>query len=182
MPDYINIENIFMVVAVFSTIFYIIKMCLFIFTGGDMEVHSDFTSLCDTDPSFSFFSIQSILAFLMGFGWVGLSLLVQFKASIIISIIAALIIGLLFMFLSAYLMFLIKKLDSKNKIDIKDFEGTEGRAYTAFKAHSEGQIEVTINNKLSVIKAFNMTDNEIQAFEPIKIEKAEDNKIYIVKI
>lgn len=182
MEEYLKLENIFLYIAAFSTLFYIIKLCLFMFTGGDVEVHTDFTSLCDTDISFNFLSIQSILAFLMGFGWVGLAMLTQFQFDMIISLVAAFLFGLLFMFLSAYLMFLIKKLDKNVKIDMQDFVGTTGRAYTAFKPHSKGQIEITINDQLSVIDAVNMTDEDINAFMSIKIEKVEDNVIYIVKI
>ena len=139
-------------------------------------------SLSDTDVSFDFISIQSILAFLMGFGWVGLACFVQFKLSTLISFIAAFVLGLIFMFLSAYLMFLIKKLDKRVKINLEDFVGTVGRAYTAFKPQGEGQIEITINEQLSVIEAFNMTDEEIHAFMPVKIEKVENNKIFIVRV
>ncbi len=182
MPEFMNITNIFLAVGVFATVFYIIKMCLFLFTGGDVEVHTDFTSICETDVSFDFLSIQSILAFMMGFGWVGLAAVSQFKLSIPISIISAVVFGLIFMFLSAYLMFLIKKLDKREKIDLQDFVGTVGRAYTAFKPQGQGQIEITINDQLSVVDAINMTDEEIHAFMSVKIEKVEDNKIYIVRV
>lgn len=182
MPDYLTLENIFLVLAVFSTIFYIIKMCLFLFLGGDVEVHADFDTLTDCDPSFSFFSVQSVLAFFMGFGWVGLAALTQFKTGNLISLAAAFVVGLIFMFVSAWLMFMIKKLDKNVKIDLNDYVGTVGRAYTAFKPNSSGQIEITINDKLSVLDAVNLSDEEINAFMPVKIEKYENNTIYIIKV
>lgn len=182
MPDYITLENIFLVLAVFSTIFYIIKMCLFLFFGGDVEVHADFETLTDCDPSFSFFSIQSILAFFMGFGWTGLSALTQLKTGNIIAFVAAFVVGLIFMSVSAWLMFMIKKLDKNVKIDLSKYVGTAGRAYTAFKPNSKGQIEITINDKLSVLDAVNLSDEEVNAFAPIKIEKYENNTIYITKV
>ena len=182
MPEFMNITNRFLAVGIFATVFYILKICLFLFTGGDVEVHSDFTSLSDTDTSFDFISIQSILAFLMGFGWAGLACYTQFNLGTVISCIFAFTFGLIFMFLSAYLMFLIKKLDKKEKIDLQNFVGTVGRAYTSFKPQSQGQIEITLNEQLTVVDAFNMTDEEINAFMPVKIEKIEDNKIYIVRV
>ncbi len=180
MPEYLTMENVFLVLAVFSTIFYIIKMCLFLFLGGDMEVHADFDSMTDCDTSFSFLSVQSILAFFMGFGWVGLTFLTQLKTAAWIAFVAAFIIGVIFMFVSAWLMFMVKKLDKNVKIDMKDYVGTVGRAYSAFKANGKGQIEITINGKLSVIDAVNLTDAEIPAFGAVKIEKFENNIIYIV--
>lgn len=182
MPDYITLENIFLVLAVFSTIFYIIKMCLFLFLGGDVEVHTDFETLTDCDPSFNFFSIQSILAFFMGFGWVGLTFLTQMETSSWIAFTAAFVVGVIFMFISAWLMFMIKRLDKNVKIDMNDYVGTVGRAYTSFKPNSSGQIEITINDQLSVLNAVNCSDEEINAFMPVKIEKYENNTIYIIKV
>ncbi len=182
MSEYLNLQNIFLVISLSSTIFYIVKMCLFLFLGGDVEVEADFDSLTDTDPSFSFFSIQSMLAFFMGFGWVGLAALTQFNAGVFVSLICAFIVGVLFMFLSAWLMLMIKKLDKRIVVDLNTAVGTTGKAYTSFKPKSEGQIEIVINNKLDILRAINMTDEEIEAFSQIKVEKFEDNKLYIAKI
>ena len=41
MPEFMNITNMFLAVGIFATVFYILKICLFLFTGGDVEVHSD---------------------------------------------------------------------------------------------------------------------------------------------
>mgnify|MGYP000244044283 FL=1 len=182
MPEFLNITNLYLYVGAFATVLYILKLIIYLFTGGDAEVHADFDSLTDVDTSFNFLSVQSILAFLMGFGWVGLASIVQFKTSVILSVVLAVIIGLIFMFLSAYLMFLIKKLDKRVQINLDDFVGTVGRAYTAFKPNAEGQIEITLNEQLSVLSAVNLSDEEINAFMPVKIAKVEDNKIYIIKI
>ena len=179
MPEFLNITNLYLYVGAFATVLYILKLIIYLFTGGDAEVHADFDSLTDVDTSFNFLSVQSILAFLMG---VGLASIVQFKTSVILSVVLAVIIGLIFMFLSAYLMFLIKKLDKRVQINLDDFVGTVGRAYTAFKPNAEGQIEITLNEQLSVLSAVNLSDEEINAFMPVKIAKVEDNKIYIIKI
>lgn len=182
MSEYLNLQNVFLVISLFSTIFYIVKMCLFLFLGGDIEVEADFDSLTDTDPSFSFFSIQSMLAFFMGFGWVGLAALTQFDVGVLVSLVCAFLVGVLFMFLSAWLMLMIKKLDKRIVVDFNTVVGTVGKAYTSFNPKSEGQIEIVVNNKLDIWKAVNLTDEKIEAFAQIKVEKVEDNKLYIVKI
>lgn len=182
MSEYLNLQNVFLVISLFSTIFYIVKMCLFLFLGGDIEVEADFDSLTDTDPSFSFFSIQSMLAFFMGFGWVGLAALTQFDVGVLVSLVCAFLVGVFFMFLSAWLMLMIKKLDKRIVVDLNTVVGTVGKAYTSFNPKSEGQIEIVVNNKLDIWKAVNLTDEKIEAFAQIKVEKVEDNKLYIVKI
>ena len=181
MPEYINLENIFLVVSVFSTIFYILKMLIFLFIGGDMEVQADFDTLCDADPSFNFLSVQSVLAFFMGFGWFGLTALTQLKAGVVLSFVLALIFGLFIMFISAWLMFLVNKLNKRVVINLEECVGTVGKAYTDLNPHSEGQIEITINNKLEIMNALNITDEKIDAFTQVKVEKVENNILYVVK-
>lgn len=182
MPEQLTIQNVFLVISLFSTVFYILKLCLFMFVGGDVEVDADFDSIHDVDPSFSFFSVQSMLAFFMGFGWVGLAMLTQLNAGTLLSVASAFVVGIIFMFVSAWLMFLIRKLDKRIVIDLNECVGKIAKAYTAFNPQSEGQVEITINNKLDILKAVNMTDEKIDAFSQVRVEKVEDNKLYIVKI
>lgn len=182
MANYLNLQTIFAVFGVFATILFILKLLIFMFTGGDMEVHSDFESMSDTDTSFSFLSVQSILAFFMGFGWAGLAALTQLKLGNVLSVVLSIAVGAVFMFFSAYLMFMVKKLDKNIKVDLNECIGREGKAYTEIQPKSEGRIEIIINSKLEIVNAINLTDDVIPAFAQIKVEKIENNKLYIVKI
>ena len=87
--------------------------------GGDIEVDADFDSITEVETSFTFLSVQSVLAFLMGFGWCGISAMIQFKLPWVITMFIAFIAGMLCMFVSAYLMFSIKKLNKKVIIELK---------------------------------------------------------------
>ena len=91
-------QQVFYNIAVFSTIFFVIKLIIFMMFGGDTEVSADFNTEFDSDPSFNFISVQSILAFLMGFGWMGYAAIVQFAWSNLYAVISAIIVGLIFMF------------------------------------------------------------------------------------
>ena len=110
-----SVWKIYYYIALFSTILFVLKLVLFATVGGDTEVAADFNSEVDTDCSFNFISIQSVIAFFMGFGWMGYSALKQFELSQLISFGAAFGVGIIFMFLTAYLMFLVK-----NKVNIWD--------------------------------------------------------------
>lgn len=182
MNEIFNLQNIFLVISIFSTFLYILKMIIFLFTGGDAEVDADFNTAIETDTSFTFLSIQSLLAFFMGFGWSGLAALIQFKTTTTIALIAAFIIGAVFMYASAYLMFCIKKLNKVVVKDINTLVNKQGRTYTSFPPKGEGQIEIDFNNKLSILQAINLSDEKLDSFIQIKVEKIENNKIYIVKV
>ena len=177
-----HLQSVYLLVAFASTAFYVLKLIIFSICGGDTEVSTDFTTACETDISFNFLTIESILAFLMGFGWLGLAALTQWHTSILMSLIIAVTTGIIFMFTSAYLMFCVKKLDKKIKVNLENYIGKTGRAYTRFNPKSEGQIEIEINKQLKVINAINNSEEEIKSFEQIKIDKVEGNIIYITKI
>lgn len=179
--DFLNLYNVFAAVSIFSTVFYIIKLALFIFIGGDSEVDANFDAVTETETSFSFLSVQSILAFFMGFGWSGLAAITQFEAEAKTALLIAIVIGLAFMYTSAYLMFSIKKLNKRIKIDYTQLTGKSGKTYTSIEPHSEGQIEISLNNKLSIINAINADNEKIEAFSLIKVIKVENNNIYITK-
>lgn len=182
MNEVLTIQNVFIFISIFSTVLYILKTVIFMATGGDTEVNADFDTMTDTDASFSFLSVQSLLAFFMGFGWSGLAAIQQFNATKSIAIIVAFVIGLIFMYMSAYLMCSIKKLNKTIKKDINELVNKQGRTYTSFPPKGEGQIEIVYNNKLSILDALNSSDEKIDSFTQIKVEKTENNKIYIVKI
>lgn len=169
-------------IAVFATLLFTVKLAFFmIFGGGGSEVSADFNTETDTDTSFNFISVQTLLAFLMGFGWMGYAALQQFGMSQISSVIISFIVGLIFMFLAAGLMFWVKKLEKKVVKDINTALNKNGKAYTKFEPNGTGKIEIEINEQLMVIDAINNTDAEINSFEPIKVIKIENNTLYIEK-
>ncbi len=179
--DMQQICQIYYYLAVFSTIIFAIKLAIFTFAGADTEVVADFNTEIDTDISFNFFSIQSILAFFMGFGWMGYAGIRQFGMNNAQHITVAILVGLLFMFITSGLFFWVKKLEKTVKKDKASATGKLGKAYTNFAPKASGQVEIDINGQLCVVEAINSTEEEIKAFENIKVEKVEDDKLYIVK-
>ena len=174
--------QIFYNIAIFATIVFVIKLAIFSFFGGDTEVHADFNSEFDTDTSFDFISVQSLLAFLMGFGWMGYAGLAQLGWSNLVSILSAIGVGLFFMLGSAYLMFLVKKLEKNVKKDKTTAIGKIGKAYTNFAPNGNGQIEININEQLTVVDAINTTDEEIKAFDNVRVVKVENEIMQIEKV
>ena len=169
--------------AIFSTLIFTIKLILFTITGGDgTEVSADFTSEIDTDISFNFLSVQSVLAFFMGFGWMGYAGLNQFKFSNWTAFGVAMAVGLAFLFGTAFLMFGIRKLEKNVKKDNTTALNKTGKAYTAFAPKGQGQIEIEVNEQLSVVDAVNNTDEDIKSFDRIKVVNVDNDILYIEKI
>lgn len=176
-----NAWKIYYYIALFSTILFVLKLFLFSIFGGDSEVVADFNTETDTDCSFNFLSIQAIIAFFMGFGWMGYAGLQQFSFSHLTNFLSASAVGLAFMLGTAYLMFLAKKLEKNVKKDKTKAIGHTGKAYTSFAPHANGQIEIEINGQLSIENAHNDSDEEIKSFEVVKVTKFRDDLLYITK-
>jgi len=173
--------QVFYYIAVFSTIFFVIKLVIFVMFGGDTEVNADFNSEFDTDPSFNFISVQSLLAFLMGFGWMGCAALKQFGWSNLYAVLSAIGVGFAFMFISAFLMFNVKKLEKNVKKDKATAIGKTGKAYTNFEEQGNGKVEIEISGQLTVAEARNVSDLKIKSFDVVEVVGIKDNILEIVK-
>ena len=178
-----NPWKVYYYIAIFSTVLFVCTLILFSFTGGgESEVVADFNTETDTDPSFGFFSFQSIIAFFMGFGWMGYAALTQFSFGHKMSFLLAFAVGFMFMFMSATLMFLAKKLEKNVGNDKASAENKIGRAYTSFHPNSNGQVEVEFNGKLQVVSAMNTTDEPINSFDLVRVVKVQNDLLYIEKV
>ena len=166
-------------IALISTVLFILKLIIFTIFGGDTEVETDFNDTFETDTSFNFISIQSVLAFLMGLGWAGLACVQHWNMRLRFAIIISLVFGFLMMYFSAWLMFCIRKLNHRVKKDYSKCVGLKGRAYTNFAPNAKGQIEINFNDQLSIEEAINNTDKEISSFSNVKVVKYENGILYI---
>jgi membrane protein implicated in regulation of membrane protease activity len=153
-----------------------------IFGGGDAEVSSDFNTETDTDGTFHFISLQTILAFLMGFGWMGYAALKSYNFGQLVAFGSAFGVGLLFLLGTAYLMSLVRKLEKTVKKDKATALDKIGKAYTDFAPKGQGRVEIEIAGQLTVADAVNTTEDEIKAFDQIKVVKVENELLFIEKV
>jgi membrane-bound ClpP family serine protease len=170
-------------VALFSTLLFVLK--LFVFCDDDFggeDGIGDSSSHSDSDDAFAFLSLQSILAFLMGFGWSGLAGAREWKLGAALSFAVALGFGCLFMFISAFLMSKLKKLNEINVVDLRECIDRIGKSYTRFSPKSAGQIQIEINGRLATVGAVNNSADEIKSFDIIKVVRVENDVLYIEKI
>ena len=182
MSNLLNVEfltSMYFSLAVIMTVLFILKLVIFSVSGMD-DGSGDLVGT-DVDANFSFISLQSILAFLMGFGWSGYSA-IKFNLSVNVSVVLAVIGGLVLMFLSAYLMFLTKKLNFTPKYDLTTIVEKTGTAYTRFDGKGSGKIQIEFNGRLETFDAWNETENAIESFKQIKVVKVVDDKIFVEEI
>ena len=173
------LSSLYFWVAVATTVFFVAKLVIFSLFGMD-DGDGDLVGT-DVDSSFNFISLESVLAFLMGFGWMGYAA-IEWKFSAVISIIFAIIGGLILMGISVWLIFMMKKLNSTPKYDLNSLIEKTGTSYTKFDGKGMGKIQIEFNGKIETFDAWNDTEEPIESFKNIKVLNVVDNKIFICEI
>lgn len=176
-------ENpVYAAMAVVGTLLYLIKFVMLLMAGdGDGDVTTGDDAALDGGESFSLISIQSVLAFFMGCGWMGLTTSREWGMEQLPALGISALFGFVLMWLSAFLTFKIKKLNYEPKIDLKEATGKTGRAYTNIpeKDKGVGQVEITVGGKQQILQAMS-TGESIDAFAAVKVEKVDDSGNLIV--
>ena len=173
-------------IAIGATAFFVVKM-LITLIGGAFDTDADFDAdALDVDhgsmSAFTFFSVQSILAFLMGLGWMALTAQETWQLSPTWCVVAGVNFGLVLMFLNVYLMFLIRKLNARGNMELSSCVGRTGRVYLRIPERGEGagQVEVEVSGRRKVIRALS-TGPAIDSFAEVRVIEVKDNREVIVQ-
>ena len=78
-------------------------------------------------------------------------------------------------------MSFVKKLEKTVKKDKATAVDKIGKAYTDFAPKGQGRIEIEVTGQLTVAEAINDTEEEIKAFDTVKVIKVENDLLYIRK-
>ena len=138
---------------------------LFLLIGVDSHSHA--TSVHDlhgdhsADTSFKMFSFQSAVAFLMGFGWLGMAALEDWSLDESSALIVASLFGAVIMGIYLAIMFAVNKLNSTHTPNYSECIGKTGIVYMSIPMHGPGQIEISFGGKVSILDAINIADNGI---------------------
>lgn len=175
-----NDVMLFSIPALVGTIFFVVRIGLSLVTGGLIDGEMD-TSLddgldaldegagvegtegfdgedaahSDSNTVFKFLSIQTITAFAMGFGWVGLIGLKTFHLGVLESAFIGLAGGIGFVWFLLWLLRLVYSLQSSGNLTVRDAVGLEGEVYTDIPGENEGsgRVRVVIDDRQRVYRA-----------------------------
>ena len=182
MEEVFSQNPVYLILAIFGTTLFLLKMLLFLMVGDADGADFEADTIDTGGAAFSVVSTQSILAFLMGAGWIGLAAQREWGFSDFKSLLAAVFFGFLMMLFSSFLTFKIKKFNSVTKVNLKDAVGSTGRAYTNVPAKGKGigQVEVTVGGKQQILQA-SSADEAIKSFDSVKVVDVDDSGNLIIK-
>ena len=169
------------VLALVGTLLFVIRLSIALFAGsdgGDFDVDADI----GTDASFTLFSLLSIMAFIMGTGWMGLAARIDWGLGRAVSAVLAVGFGTTMMLLASGLMYLTRKLNREVQYDLQTAIGKTARVYLTLppKGEGEGQVEVTVSGRKKVLRAVS-TGARIEAFSAVTVVDVRDDDTLVVE-
>ena len=147
----------------------------------DLDSGADGDMDSDSDASFSYLSIQSLTAFLMMFGWVGLAMSYESNLPGVIAVSGGIFAGFVTIWMLKYIFGLFLGLRSDGTMRIKTAMGAAGRVYLRIPSEGSGQIEVEVDGRLKIFDAVSAKKEEIQTGEPVTVVWIQDNNTLVVE-
>jgi len=187
----------FSVPAVAGTFFFILRLLMTFAGMGDVHGHGDLAGHIDTthmdaagaDPHhstelFKFLSVQSIAAFLMGFGWGGVGGLRGGGWNFGTALACALAGGVAMVWLLSWLLKLVYDLQSSGTVSIMQAMDAEGEVYVTVPAPGKGsgQVKLVINDRQRIYNAVSESD-PLPTNTRVKVARVnENNTLTVTKV
>ncbi len=168
--------KMFWVCSLAGTLFFLLRVIM-MFVGGDLEDGGDGDFADASDVAFEVFSINSITAFVMMFGWAGLTAHVQYQLGQVHSMVIALIVAVLAMLATAYLFQLAMKLVSHGaQFKLEQAVGLKAKVYQQIPADGSGKIQLTIPGGMTrEIDAVSDQKVLIESFKTVTVTSVVDS-------
>lgn len=134
----------------------------------------------DSVSSFKIFTVQSVLAFFMGFGWVGLASRLEWKLGYFLSTTFSILFGAALLFFTAFLMSRVYRLNAIRSRDLYEALGDEAKVYLTIPENGRGKIQAVVDGSLRIMDAVSRS-GRIEQFKEVEIVGVEDQSTFIVR-
>lgn len=169
--------------AIGGSLFFVLNLIFASIGGVDnpAEIAEDgtFDSLDHVDTGyedFHFLSLRAVLAFVSVFGWGG----VLWGKYGFWGFLAAFLFGLIAMSLTAFVIWIMMRLQHSGNIKANDFIGKTGTVYIKIPGGSaHGKVTITINGETREVAA--IAEELIETGTPIRVTEVIDQTLYKVE-
>jgi hypothetical protein len=177
------LQKVYWLIAIPFSVFFVLQTVM-TFVGGDLlsaDGDADLAVETDGGIDFQFLSIKNLVAFFTLFGWVGI-LTSSGGMDPGLTVLLAVVAGLLMMLLMAALMYFMGKLTESGTLELKNAKGRTGTVYLTIPAKRAGMGKVQIS-----IQGFQtldaLTDDEVEIHTGAVVEVVDtlNEEILIVK-
>jgi len=153
-PSLLLAEKIFASIGLVALAMVVLQLALSFLGGGGSEDYDMSTDHPDVGHSWSLFSIRGLFGFLLGLGWVGLSVL-QRGGSVLVATLAGALVGLVIAVLLALMMKAFHSMRSDGTIQLGNAVGVACTVYQRIPARREGfgKVQVIVQGRLQTLEA-----------------------------
>ena len=178
--------QVYWVMALVASLLFIIQ-AIMTFMGFDADTDLDAPDVpdgADADfdaDGFHLVSVKTIVCFVLGAGWTGVLFWDQIPNRIVLGLVAALV-GLAFMALIAWLLYLVLKLDKDNTFRVEKVVGLNADVYLTIPANkaATGKIMVSLDGSMHELEALNADDEKIATGDKVKITGVVQGDVVLV--
>ncbi len=173
---------IYLIMALVGTTFFVIRLALALFFGGDGDIDGDLADAGTGDGAFNMFSVLSILAFFMGAGWMGLTCRIDWDLGSMASAVSATGFGFVLMLMASGLMAFARKLNRAVEYDVNTAIGKTANVYMSIpmKGDGKGKIQVAVSGRLKTMDAVSIGP-PIKEFSSVTVISVRDDGTFIVE-
>ena len=177
-------SSVYFAMAAVGSILFLVRILL-LAIGADHDTDFDLDHADGVEGhggEFSFFSLLSILSFLMGAGWLGLACRREWGLGAVPAALSASGFGFFLMTLSSLGLYHMRRLNESGKYDVKNCIGNIGRVYLKVPAKGEGrgQIEITVDGRRKVLPAVSAS-SEIASFAAARVVGVQEDETLIIE-
>lgn len=181
-------QQVFWGISIIFSILFIIQFVLSL-VGLDFDSDTDFDVSTDTDtdsgysldPSFTLFSVRSIIAFFTFFGWTGVLALNAGVGTMMAAILAS-ASGFTAMLIVGYMMFIFSKLGESGNINVNEALFQTGEVYLTIPEGKRGQGKIHINIQGVMKEMDAITEGKnLATGSTVRVVEIIDNQLLVVE-
>lgn len=181
--------QVYWILAAISSIIFIIQ-AIMTFIGFDADSDVDMSTAPDQIPEsgdaafdaagFHLVSVKSVICFILGFGWTGVLCWNYIPNHVLLGLLAV-VVGLIFMSLIAFLLFQMMKLNRDNTFRVEQTIGLPADVYLRIPANRKqtGKITVSLNGSTHELEA--VSDTDIPTGAKVRIKEIVQGETVLVE-
>jgi membrane-bound ClpP family serine protease len=177
-------STVYFVMGSVGTALFLIKAALMLIGGdGDLDIDVEGDGGIEVHSGgFSLFSLLSILAFMMGAGWMGLLCREEFELGSALSAVIACSFGFALMLFASLGMLAMLRLQQSGKYDIAHSLGKIAKVYLTIPeaGRGTGQIQINLDGRSTLLTAVS-SGAKIESFASVKVIEVRDDEVVIVE-
>lgn len=179
----------FGVPALVGTLLFVIRMVLMLFAGHGMDVdHGDVTDGGgavdghDAAGAFKALSLQTFMAFAMGFGWGGILGMYTLKWDFGRSLLVGVGVGVFMVWLLAVMLKATMELQSSGNVRLENAVGSEADVYVQIPPKGTGQVKVVVKDRMRIVNASWEGEGVPQASRVRVVRVNADNSVAVIPV